>query len=164
MIEILKKYRIRLFINMFFIFHISAVGQSTYFVSNSVGDDNTGNGSVDSPFETIGKAISVIDAGDTVIIRGGVYHEEISIDNFNSSNSSPTLIKSFDGETVIIDGTIEIVGQWNDDNANSSIKVINGINDHITQLFVGNEQMVMARWPNAQFDICLLYTSDAADE
>ena len=158
MIEILKKYRIRLFINMFFIFHISAVGQSTYFVSNSVGDDNTGNGSVDSPFETIGKAISVIDAGDTVIIRGGVYHEEISIDNFNSSNSSPTLIKSFDGETVIIDGTIEIVGQWNDDNANSSIKVINGINDHITQLFVGNEQMVMARWPNAQFDM------DAEDE
>ena len=143
---------------MFFIFHISAVGQSTYFVSNSVGDDNTGNGSVDSPFETIGKAISVIDAGDTVIIRGGVYHEEISIDNFNSSNSSPTLIKSFDGETVIIDGTIEIVGQWNDDNANSSIKVINGINDHITQLFVGNEQMVMARWPNAQFDM------DAEDE
>ena len=143
---------------MFFIFHISAVGQSTYFVSSSVGDDNTGNGSVDSPFETIGKAISVIDAGDTVIIRGGVYHEEISIDNFNSSNSSPTLIKSFDGETVIIDGTIEIVGQWNDDNANSSIKVINGINDHITQLFVGNEQMVMARWPNAQFDM------DAEDE
>ena len=143
---------------MFFIFHISAVGQSTYFVSNSVGDDNTGNGSVDSPFETIGKAISVIDAGDTVIIRGGVYHEEISIDNFNSSNSSPTLIKSFDGETVIIDGTIEIVGQWNDDNANSSIKVINGINDPITQLFVGNEQMVMARWPNAQFDM------DAEDE
>ena len=143
---------------MFFIFHMSALGQSTYYVSNSVGDDNTGNGSLDSPFETIGKAVSVIDAGDTVIIRGGVYHEEISIDNFNSSNSSPTLIKGFDGETVIIDGTIEIVGQWNDDNANSSIKVINGINDPITQLFVGNEQMVMARWPNAQFDM------DAEDE
>ena len=53
-----------------FLFSISALEQSTYFVSNSVGDDNTGNGSVDSPFETIGKAISVIDAGDTVIIRG----------------------------------------------------------------------------------------------
>ena len=143
---------------MFFIFHMSALGQSTYYVSNSAGDDNTGNGSVDSPFETIGKAISVIDAGDTVIIREGVYHEEISIENFNSSNSSPTLIKSFEGETVIIDGTIDIVGQWNDDNANSSIKVINGINDPITQLFVGNEQMVMARWPNAQFDM------DAEDE
>ena len=143
---------------MFFIFHMKALGQSTYYVSNSAGDDNTGNGSVDSPFETIGKAVSLMDAGDTVIIRGGVYHEEISIDNFNSSNSSPTLIKSFDGETVIIDGTIEIVGQWNDDNANSSIKVINGINDPITQLFVGNEQMVMARWPNAQFDM------DAEDE
>ena len=32
---------------------------------------------------------------------------------------------------VIVDGTIEIVGQWNDDNANSSIKVINGINDQL---------------------------------
>ena len=138
MIEILKKYRISLFITLFFIFHMSALGQSTYYVSNSNGDDDTGNGSIDSPFETIGKAVSEIDAGDTVIIRGGIYHEQISINNFNSPNSSPTLIKSFVGETVIIDGTIAIEGQWNDDNANSSIKVVNGIDDPITQLFVGN--------------------------
>ena len=137
---------------LFLIFNVSALGQTTYYVSNSIGDDNIGNGSIDSPFETIGKAVSLIDAGDTVIIRGGVYHEEISIDNFLSSSSSPTLIKSFDGETVVIDGTIAIEGQWNDDNANSSIKVVNGIDDPVTQLFVGNEQMVMARWPNAQFN------------
>ena len=137
---------------LFIIFHLSALGQTTYYVSNSIGDDIIGSGSIDSPFETIGKAISEIDAGDTVIIRGGLYHEEILIDNLNSSISSPTLIKSFDGETVVIDGTIEILGQWNDDNSNSSIKVVNGIDDQITQLFVGNEQMVMARWPNAQFN------------
>ena len=136
---------------LFIIFHLSALGQTTYYVSNSIGDD-TSDGSIDSPFETIGKAISKIDAGDSVIIRGGLYHEEILIDNLNSSISSPTLIKSFDGETVVIDGTIEILGQWSDDNSNSSIKVMNGIDDHITQLFVGNEQMVMARWPNAQFN------------
>ncbi len=136
---------------LFIIFHLSALGQTTYYVSNSIGDDSS-EGSIDSPFETIGKAISKIDAGDSVIIRGGLYHEEILIDNLNSSISSPTLIKSFDGETVVIDGTIEILGQWNDDNSNSSIKVMNGIGDHITQLFVGNEQMVMARWPNAQFN------------
>ena len=137
---------------LFFIFHVTAIGQTTYYVSNSIGDDITGNGFIDFPFETIGKALSVIDAGDTVIVRGGVYHEQVLIDNFTSSNSSPTLIKNFDGETVVIDGTIEIVGQWSDDNANSSIKVVNGINEPITQLFVGNEQMVMARWPNAQFN------------
>ena len=153
MIEFFTKHRIGQFIILFFIFHMSALGQTTYYVSNSVGDDNTGNGSIDSPFETIGKAVSEIDAGDTVIIRGGVYHEQISIDNFTSSNSLPTLIKGFDGETVIIDGTIAIEGQWNDDNENSSIKFVNGIDDEITQLFVGNEQMVMARWPNAQFDM-----------
>ena len=136
---------------LFIIFHLSTLGQNTFYVSNSIGDDNS-DGSIDSPFETIGKAISEIDAGDTVIIRGGLYHEEILIDNLNSSISSPTLIKSFDGETVVIDGTIEILGQWNDDNSNSSIKVVNGIDDQITQLFVGNEQMVMARWPNAQFN------------
>ena len=86
MIEILKKYSIRLFITLFFIFHVNALGQTTDYVSNSVGNDNTGNGSIDFPFETIGKAISEIDAGDTVIIRAGVYHEQISIDNFTSSN------------------------------------------------------------------------------
>ena len=79
---------------LFIIFHLSALGQTTYYVSNSIGDDIIGNGSLDFPFETIGKAISEIDAGDTVIIREGMYHEEILIDNFTSSNSSPTLIKS----------------------------------------------------------------------
>ena len=75
---------------LFLISYLSALGQTTYYVSNSIGDDIIGNGSIDSPFETIGKAISEIDAGDTVIIRGGLYHEEILINNFNSSNSFPT--------------------------------------------------------------------------
>jgi len=63
MIKFFTKHRIGQFIILFFIFHISALGQTTYYVSNSVGDDNTGNGSIDSPFETIGKAVSEIDAG-----------------------------------------------------------------------------------------------------
>ena len=134
------------------VFNQSAFGQSTYYVSKSLGDDNSGNGSIQYPFKTFGKAIRTMDASDTVIIRRGVYHEAILIDSFMAFSSSPTVIKNYPGETVVIDGTIKIKGQWNDDIENSSIKVLSGISEPVTQLFVGNEQMIMARWPNARFD------------
>ena len=79
---------------LFLISYLSALGQTTYYVSNSIGNDNS-DGSIDSPFETIGKAISEIDAGDTVIIRGGIYHEQISINNLNSSISLPNTDQKF---------------------------------------------------------------------
>jgi hypothetical protein len=135
-----------------FAFCVGLYGQTTIYVSQDVGDDVLGDGSTQSPFLTIGKAVSVLNAGDTIIIREGVYHETISLSSLNSTEQLPTIIKSHEDETVIIDGTIGISGQWNDDIDDSSIQVIDNITSPITQLFVGNNQMVMARWPNAQFE------------
>lgn len=137
---------------IFFAFCIGLYGQTTIYVSQVAGDDILGDGSTQSPFLTIGKAVSVLNAGDTIIIREGVYHETISLSSLNSTEQLPTIIKSHEDETVIIDGTIGISGQWNDDIDDSSIQVIDNITSPITQLFVGNNQMVMARWPNAQFE------------
>ena len=137
---------------IFFAFCVGLYGQTTIYVSQDAGDDILGDGSTQSPFLTIGKAVSVLNAGDTIIIREGVYHETISLSSLNSTEQLPTIIKSHEDETVIIDGTIGISGQWNDDTDDSSIQVIDNITSPITQLFVGNDQMVMARWPNAQFE------------
>ena len=126
--------------------------QAIVYVSQNEGDDLQGNGSIQNPYQTIGKAISVVSESDTIIIREGIYHEEIIIDNLNGTENLPTVIKNYQNETVIIDGTIEIDGTWGDDPGNNNIKLIENITSPITQLFVGNNQMVMARWPNAQFD------------
>jgi hypothetical protein len=132
---------------------ISLNVNSQVYVSPN-GDDTQGVGSIQNPYETIGKAISVISKseGDTILIREGIYHEEINISGFNSDESSPTIIKSYENETVVIDGTIVVNGVWSDDTDDSAIKFIENVTSPITQLFVGNDQMVMARWPNAQFD------------
>ena len=85
-------------------FIISLGANSQVYVSPN-GDDTQGDGSIQNPFQTIGKAISVISksGGDTILIREGIYHEEINIDGFNSTESSPTIIKNYENETVVID-------------------------------------------------------------
>jgi len=146
----MNKYFFSFLLGLIMINNVGA--QAIVYVSQNEGDDLQGNGSIQNPYQTIGKAISVISESDTVIIREGIYHEEIIIDNLNATENLPTVIKNYQNETVIIDGTIEIDGTWGDDPGNNNIKLIENITSPITQLFVGNNQMVMARWPNAQFD------------
>ncbi len=45
---------------------------STYYISPE-GDDNSGDGSFESPWYNLGKAISVAQAGDVIFCRGGRY-------------------------------------------------------------------------------------------
>jgi hypothetical protein len=45
---------------------------STYFVDPN-GNDTTGDGSIGSPYKTIGKAVGLIAAGDTIYVRGGTF-------------------------------------------------------------------------------------------
>lgn len=47
------------------------------WVDGTYGDDITGNGSVDSPYQTIGKGISEATDGDTVQVQPGTYIENI---------------------------------------------------------------------------------------
>jgi hypothetical protein len=59
----------------------------TYYVSTS-GDDATGIGTIDLPYKTITKAVSVAIAGDTVFVRGGTYSLSASISISKSGTSS----------------------------------------------------------------------------
>ena len=52
------------------------IEKNTYYVSPSGSDRDTGSKS--SPFRTIGKAVSVAKAGDTVLVGTGTYNEQIS--------------------------------------------------------------------------------------
>jgi len=68
---------------------------STIYVSLS-GNDQTGNGTISSPFATISHALDVSSAGDTIQIRAGTYNEAVRIRNANIT------LKSYDSEHVII--------------------------------------------------------------
>ena len=110
---------------------------------------------------TISHAVSVITPGDQIYIRGGVYHENIVFNNIDASNGNETLISNYNNEEVIIDGTIKVPNTWTDDTIGGvQVKKIESFTNSITQLFVGNNQMVMARWPNAQFSDLSIYDHD----
>ncbi len=60
-----------------------------------------------TPWRTIQKASSGITGGDTVVIMGGTYSEQVIIGgNCTGTAAKPTLFKAKDGETVIIDGRV----------------------------------------------------------
>ncbi len=73
-----------------------------YFVAPNGDDANPG--SQEKPWRTIQKAADTLVAGETVLIRGGVYPEQITPRNSGDSNNEITYT-AYPGETVIIDGT-----------------------------------------------------------
>ena len=146
---------------LFILFNSSFLfSQTNYYVAKNGSNSNSGT-SLSTPFLTISHAISQINAGDRIYIRRGIYHEAIIIDNIDSSLGNETLISNYNNEEVVIDGTISIDGSWTDDTIGGvAVKKNIGITQSISQLFVGNNQMVMARWPNAQFSDLSIYDHD----
>ena len=125
----------------FLFFSLSTFSQSVIYVSPN-GDDNN-DGSLSSPYKTITKALSIINSG-TIKLLGGVYREKITIDN-----KSNIKISGDESGYAIIDGTVDLNDfNWTE-TENNIFKTT--IDTSIWQLFVDNSEMVMARWPNAQF-------------
>jgi hypothetical protein len=125
---------------------------ANYYVSSS-GTDNASCGSELSPCQTIQYTLdNKIGAGDRLYIRGGTYRETITITNDGTDGNLIT-IQNYPNEVVTIDGTVDISGTWDPYNNVSGAYELSyaGSND-ITQLFVDDQPMVNARWPNAQFN------------
>ena len=136
----------RIILFFFLISTTCVFSQDTFYVSTQ-GDDTTNSGTETSPFLTINKALTSMTAsGGTCIIKGGTYHEEITL-----SNADNITIKAYNNEYVIIDGTKEITSGWTQSSGNSNIYETT-LTEDIWQLFIDDEQQVMARWPNAQFN------------
>ena len=138
------------FILTFFLASIfSSVFAINYFVSNIYGDDSNNGTSLVSPFKTIEKAATIMQAGDVCYIRQGLYHETINVENINGSDGMPILFTNYNNEKVVMDGTKSIDSTWTQYTENIWRTTINF---DIWQLFVDRSEMIMARWPNASFD------------
>ena len=71
-----------------------------------LGDDTSGDGSIDSPWFTLNKAWAAMNAGDVVYMRGGTYHysSSQSLSNKSGSATAPLMVWSYPGEAPVIDG------------------------------------------------------------
>ena len=126
--------------------------QTIYYVAPSAsgGSNSNAGTSLAAPFETLGHAIDQLTAGDILYVREGTYRETITIDEDGSSGNLIT-IQNYNNEVVTIDGTVDVTGTWNTYNDVSGAYQLSYTGD-ITQLFVDDQPMVNARWPNAQFN------------
>ena len=119
---------------------------ATYYVSESGDDGHPGTRS--QPFRTIQKAADSLNPGDTCFVRGGIYRETVELKR-SGSLESPVRVAAYPGETVLLDGTEPISGEWTV-HQGKIYKV--KTERKFEQLFVEREMMLEARWPNTTFD------------
>jgi len=77
---------------------------------HSAAADANGAGTADKPFKTIAAAAKTVKAGDTVVIRAGVYREAVTVAADGSAEALITF-RSADGERVVVTGADEIT-RW----------------------------------------------------
>ena len=86
----------------------------TYYVDGTNGLNTNSGLTSTAAFKTIAKAISLIAAGDTVLIRKGLYREGIVLINTPTGTAlKPITFGSFGDGEVIIDGSTKVTGWTN---------------------------------------------------
>lgn len=109
------------------------------------GDDNN-DGSAGSPFLTIGKAASVMVAGDVCYIKTGVYREVLHPANGGTA-AAPIVFRAFADDEVTISAAGPITG-WQA-HGNGVFRAAADMDlGKQTMLFLEQEAMDIARWPN----------------
>ena len=125
--------------------------QSDVKYVSPIGSDSN-DGSLNSPYKTIAKALSTLNTG-TIKLLDGIYREKVTIEN-----KSNIIISGDQLGNAVIDGTINL-NEFNwTETENNIFKTT--IDTAIWQLFVEDKEMVMARWPNAQFSDKSIYSWD----
>src|SRR5688572_20366888 len=76
---------------------------ATYYIATT-GNDSTGTGAIGNPWQTFNKAFSVMNAGDTLFVRGGTYSGINSNNTIipNGTSSAYTTISRYLSETVTL--------------------------------------------------------------
>jgi pectate disaccharide-lyase len=76
---------------------------STYFVATTGADTNNG-ATIETPFASIVTAISKVGAGDTILVRGGIYEHSSTIYITKSGTLNDTIfLLAFSGEKPVLD-------------------------------------------------------------
>lgn len=129
---------------LLFIFVSSLHAKNIYVATN--GNDNN-NGSINNPFKSFSKAVSVMSPGDVCIIRGGVYTEPLLV-NKNGTNNNYLTFKAANGEEVKIKAT-KFINNWQLHAGNIYKASVNmNIEERFRNIYHNQQYMDLARWPN----------------
>ena len=90
------------------IFFQNSYSETSYYVS--LDGNNQSLGTLSEPFRTINRAIWFAQPGDKIIVRGGIYREEVKFIR-DGEPAAPITLTNYADETVIISGA-ELVTHW----------------------------------------------------
>lgn len=124
-----------------FLTHLGAV---EYHVAKT-GDDNNA-GTMEAPFLTIGKAASLAQAGDVVVIHEGTYEEGLRPAN-SGTEGNPIVFKSFEKDRVVLTAMQALVGFTADGGDIYKVAVDWDLGQE-NFVMNGATAMDLARWPN----------------
>ena len=82
---------------------------ATYHVAPGGNDANPGT--LAAPWRTVRKAADTLQAGDTVLIRAGTYHEQVAPARSGAAGAE-IVYAAYPGETAVIDGTGVEIPEW----------------------------------------------------
>ena len=74
------------------------------FYADPAAADDSGDGSKERPWKSIGHAVRQLKAGDTLCLRGGIYYERVYLAVAGRENK-PITIRSAPGEQAVIDSS-----------------------------------------------------------
>ena len=125
---------------------VAYISGREYYVSHY--GNNMNPGTIELPLLTIQAASDSMEAGDICFIRQGIYHETVIMDDHDGMDGVPIVFSNYENERGAMDGTVSIDSIWQ---VHSGNIWKTKLDFEIWQLFVNWEEMVMARWPNANF-------------
>lgn len=123
---------------------------TTWYVATTGSDANAGT--LSAPFQTIQRAATLAQPGDTVLIRGGIYHETVTPANSGTA-SAPIVYAAYNGESVTIDGA-DPISNWAATSSSGIFSATLGwdLGEGNNQIFVDGQAQTEARWPNIGAD------------
>jgi len=136
----------------------SSVFAADVFVAKNGVDEAQRSGSINEPYATANYALDFVGPGDTLYFRAGTYYDTITQNDVQGNSDNWITISAYNGEQVTFDGTVAVDTGWSQHSGNIYKTVVP---ENVWQLFVDDEQMIPARWPDARFDDSSIYTDGA---
>ena len=141
------------YLRLILLFSSISLSQIKFISPN--GSDLNGDGSFDNPYLTIQSGIN--NGGAEILLLEGIYTIQEQI------NGSDLIIRPYLDDNVVYNGTITINDPDNltaDWEIHSKNIYRTQIDQPIWQLFVDDQEMIMARWPNSSFDNESIYKKE----
>jgi len=129
-------------ITFFILAMAGGVGVAREIYVHAGSQAGTADGSQALPFKTISDALNVVKAGDTVIVREGIYRESVRVPG--GEPGKPVSLRAADGERVVLSGAVPITG-WKKHVENVYVTVLDFRPE---RLLAASRSQPIAREPN----------------